>query len=347
MPAVAGGPTLATRAEALLARHWWQPRPSGLARLLHPLSWLYRVLADWQRRRKQPLALPVPVIVVGNYIVGGAGKTPTVIALVQALAAAGRRPGVISRGYGRRDASACEVTVCDPASAVGDEPLLIRRRTGVPVWVGRDRVAAARALCVRHPEVDIIVSDDGLQHHALPRQAELVVFDERGAGNGLLLPAGPLREPLPKSLPARTRIVYTGGVASTALPGELARRSLGKAWPLAAWATGDRQGARPLAELRGRPLLAAAGLAAPDRFFAMLEQAGLSIGRLPLPDHHGYVTLPWPIGTAEVVTTEKDAVKIDPDRIGTTQVWVVPLDLALPAVIVGELMSWLPAPTPP
>jgi tetraacyldisaccharide 4'-kinase len=208
-------------------------------------------------------------------------------------------------------------------------------------------VAAARALWAAHPEVDVIVSDDGLQHHALPRRAELVVFDERGAGNGLLLPAGPLREPLPKSLPARMRIVYTGGGASTALPGGLAQRSLGDAWPLAAWAAGDRQGAWPLTELRGRPLLAAAGLAAPDKFFAMLEQAGLAITRLPLPDHHDYANLPWPAGTAEVVTTEKDAVKIDPARVGSTQVWVVPLDLVLPAALVGELMSWLPAPTLP
>ena len=303
-PAVTGGPTLAARAEALLAQHWWQPQPSAMAQLLRPWSWLYRALAGWQRRRQRPQALPVPVIVVGNFIVGGAGKTPTVIALVQALSAAGWHPGVISRGYGRRDAGAREVAARDPVVDVGDEPLLIRRRTAVPVWVGRDRVAAARALCARHPEVDVIVSDDGLQHHALPRRAEWVVFDERGAGNGLLLPAGPLREPLPKSLPA-------------------------------------------LAHLRGRPLLAAAGLAAPEKFFAMLEQVGLTITRLPLPDHHDYATLPWPADTAEVVTTEKDAVKIDPAHIGATQVWVVPLDLALPASLVGELMSWLPAPTPP
>jgi tetraacyldisaccharide 4'-kinase len=346
-PAVTGRPTLAARAEALLARHWWQAQPSGLAQWLRPWSWLYRALAGWQRRRQRPQALPVPVVVVGNFIVGGAGKTPTVIALVQTLAAAGWHPGVISRGYGRRDAGAREVAARDSVADVGDEPLLIRRRTAVPVWVGRDRVAAARALCARHPEVDVIVSDDGLQHHALPRRAEWVVFDERGAGNGLLLPAGPLREPLPRSLPAHTRIVYTGVIASTALPGELARRRLGEAWPLAAWVAGDGQHARPLAHLRGRPLLAAAGLAAPEKFFAMLEQAGLTITRLALPDHHDYATLPWPAGTAEVVTTEKDAVKIDPAHIGATQVWVVPLDLALPASLVGELMSWLPAPTPP
>lgn len=344
---MARGPTLAARAEALLLRHWWRPRRSALVQVLRPLSWLYRVLATWQRHRTPPQALPVPVVVVGNFVVGGAGKTPVVIALVQALAAAGRRPGVVSRGYGRREAGAREVAANDTAAAVGDEPLLVRRRTGVPVWVGRDRVAAARALCAAHPGVDVIVSDDGLQHHALPRCAELVVFDERGAGNGLLLPAGPMREALPRQLAAHARIVYTAGVASTALPGALAQRRLGAAWPLAGWVAGDGRSALPLLSLRGRPLLAAAGLAAPEKFFTMLEQAGLAVTRLPLPDHHDYATLPWPVGTAEVVTTEKDAVKIDPAHVGATQVWVVPLDLTLPAALVGELTTRLPAPTPP
>lgn len=335
--------------EAFFRGVWWVPRP-GLAVLpLRPLAALYGLL--WRRRSRRavaPVALPVPVLVVGNLVAGGAGKTPTVIALVAGLRQRGWTPGIVSRGHGRAGAAALQ-TVGPHATAaeVGDEPLLLARRTGAPVVVGRDRVAAARQLLREHPAVDLLVADDGLQHLALPRQAELVVFDERGLGNGLLLPAGPLREPLPKSLPARTRIVYTGGVASTGLPGELVRRSLGLAWPLAAWAAGSRQEAPPLAHLRGRPLLAAAGLAAPEKFFAMLEQVGLTITRLPLPDHHDYTTLPWPADTAEVVTTEKDAVKIDPAHIGATQVWVVPLDLALPASLVGELMSWLPAPTPP
>ena len=341
------GATWAARAEALLARHWWQPRRSALAQALRPLSWLYGALAARRQRALRPQKLPVPVIVVGNLVVGGAGKTPTVIALVQALAAAGRRPGVVSRGYGRGGDGVRAVAGGDTAHAVGDEPLVIRRRTGAPVWVGRDRVAAARALCAAHPEVDVIVSDDGLQHRALARDAELVVFDERGAGNGLLLPAGPLREPLPRQLPPRLRVVYTGGAASTALPGTPAQRRLAGAWPLAAWLVGDAGAAQPLAALRGRRLRAVAGLAAPEKFFAMLEAAGLAIERQPLPDHHDYAALPWPAGTADVVTTEKDAVKIDPARIGATRVWVLPLDLALPPALVGELVSWLPAPTPP
>ena len=344
---MARGTTLADRAQALLVRQWWRPQPSLLAQGLRPLCWLYAALAARQRRRSVVQSLPVPVLVVGNFVVGGAGKTPTVIAVVQALTAAGRRPGVVSRGHGRHGKAVREVTAATAAHEVGDEPLLIRRRAAVPVWVGRDRVAAARALCAAHPEVDVVVSDDGLQHRALPRQAALVVFDERGVGNGLMLPAGPLREPLPRRLPPGMQVLYTAGVASTPLPGMRALRRLAGAWPLAAWLAGDGRAALPLAALRGRRLLAVAGLAAPEKFFSMLEQAGLGIDRVPLPDHHAYATLPWPAGTAEVVTTEKDAVKIDPSQTGATQVWVVPLDLTLPSALVGELLSLLPAPTPP
>lgn len=337
-----GASSPAAAAEALLARHWWQARPTGLARALTPLSWLYGRLAARRRAaHAPPVPLPVPLAVVGNFVAGGAGKTPTVIALVQALQAAGRTPGIVSRGYGRAEGGVAAVDAGDSAAAVGDEPLLLTRRTRVPVWVGRDRSAAARALCAAHPEVDVLVSDDGLQHWALDRRAEIVVFDERGAGNGLLLPAGPLREPLPPHLPGRMRVLYTGGVASTPLPGSIALRVLGDAWPLAAWHAGDRAAAQPLAALQGRPLVAAAGLAAPNKFFAMLGAAGLAFARLPLPDHHPYATLPWPAGTADVVTTEKDAVKLDPGRVGATRVWVVPLDLQLPAALVDELMALL------
>ncbi len=326
---------------ALLQRHWWRAPPSLLARALQPLSGLYRALAAADRALKPPQALPVPVLVVGNLVLGGAGKTPTVIALVQALAAAGCRPGVVSRGYGRRGDAPRAVRAGDDVQAVGDEPLLIARRTGVPLWVGRDRVQAARQLCAAHPEVDLLIADDGLQHHRLARQAQCIVFDERGAGNGLLLPAGPLRQPLPRQLPPHSRVLYTHGVASTALPGALAQRRLGRAWPLAAWQRGDAAAALPLAALQGRPLLAAAGLAAPQKFFAMLREAGLHATELPLPDHHAYEQLPWPAGTADVLVTEKDAVKLDPARLGATRVWVLPLDLVLPVGFAAELLALL------
>ncbi len=332
----------AARVEALLARHWWQPRPTWLARALRPLAWTYGLLLRRHLRRPEhAAALPVPVLVVGNVIAGGAGKTPTVIALVQALQAAGHRPGVVSRGHGREGDEVHEVDGADAASRSGDEPLLIRRRCGVPVFVGRQRAAAAAALCERHPAVDVIVADDGLQHRALPRQAELLVFDERGLGNGLLLPAGPLREPLAARLSPKLQVLHTAGPAPGTPSGALAKRRLGAAWPLQAWLAGDAAASQPLDTLRGRPLVAAAGLAAPRKFFDMLAAAGLVAEPLPLPDHFDYAKLPWPSGTPDVITTEKDAVKLQPSRLGSTRVWVVPLDLALPDGLVADLLALL------
>jgi tetraacyldisaccharide 4'-kinase len=316
-----------------------------------PLAWLYAGLARRQavrqRARGAAQALAVPVLVVGNVVVGGAGKTPTVVAVVRALKAAGFQPGVLSRGHGRRGTSVHGVNPSDAPGETGDEPLLIQRLTQQPVWVGADRVGAARALCARHPEVNVLVADDGLQHRALARQAELIVFDGRGAGNGLLLPAGPLRETLPTGLAPHQRVLYTAGVASTALPGTLATPQLGSAWPLAGWERGDGADREPLARLRGRPLVAAAGLAAPEKFYAMLEAEGLTIRRLPLPDHHDYARLPWPEGTPDVLVTEKDAIKLRASRTGSTRVWVVPLDLQLPDALVPELIDLLFAHTGP
>jgi tetraacyldisaccharide 4'-kinase len=290
---------------------------------------------------------PVPVLVVGNLVVGGGGKTPTVIAMTQALLRAGHRPGIVSRGHGRRGDSARAVTPDAAAVDVGDEPLLIARRTGGPVWVGRDRPAAARALCMAHPDVDVLIADDGLQHRALARQAEIIVFDGRGAGNGLLMPAGPLRQPLPGTLAAHSRVLYTAGRASTALPGWVGRRRIDTAWPLAAWRAGDGRQALPLQALQGRPLLAVAGIAAPEAFFAMLRASGLDVQGLALPDHHAYATVPWVPGTPDVVTTEKDAVKLSPTAAGATRVWVVPLDLSLPDELVGQTIALLfPAAAP-
>lgn len=336
---------LKARLEQLLGRSWWQPRPDLLAHALWPLSVLYRVLLalrGW--RRPAPARLPVPVVVVGNLVVGGAGKTPTVIAVVQALQRTGHRPGVITRGHGRRGAAALgvhQVEDRDDALRSGDEPLLIRRRCQVPVWVGRQRARAGSALCRAHPEVDVLVSDDGLQHRAMARDVELVVFDERGAGNGWLLPAGPLREPLAAPRSRQRQVLYTAGQQSTRLHGSLALRSIATAWPLDAWLAQQPDAAQPLAALRGRPLLAVAGIGAPEKFFGMLEAAGLAIERLPLPDHFDFAQLPWPAGTADVITTEKDAVKLARHAPGATAVWVVPLDLGLPDALVSEMLALL------
>jgi tetraacyldisaccharide 4'-kinase len=306
-----------------LQSSWWRPAPDALARALRPLSWLYGRLVE-RRRRAPAQRMDVPVLVVGNLIVGGAGKTPTVIAVVRLLRAAGWSPGVVSRGYERSDEGLLDVAPDTAPAACGDEPLLIRLRAGVPVVVGRSRVAAARMLRERHPSVDVIVSDDGLQHWSLGRDVQVVVFDDRGAGNGLLLPAGPLREPMPASPPAGTLVLYNAPSASTPLPGWTAERALAGALSLADWWAGAAP--LPLDVLHGRPLLAVAGIAEPERFFLMLEGAGLTITRCPLSDHHRFAKIPWSPNTADVVLTEKDAVKLHPARIGHTRVWVAALD---------------------
>lgn len=328
-----------------LTARWRQPRPGLFARTMQPLSWLYGVLAAahralydhrWMRR----VAAPRPTIVVGNLVVGGAGKTPTVIALVHWLRSQGRQPGVISRGYGRRGAGLAMVGRDSGATEVGDEPLLIHLRTGAPVAVGAERAAAAALLCHHHPQVDVIVCDDGLQHHALARDIEVLVFDDGGAGNGLLLPAGPLRQPLPAVVDAHRLVLYSGGRASTALPGFVGARRLAGMLPLRQWWADPNAAPRPLADLRGRAVLAVAGLARPESFFEMLDAQGLTVRRLPLPDHCGFEPLPWPTDEADVVVTEKDAVKIRPGCTGTTRVWVATLDF-MPEPDFGAALSRL------
>lgn len=338
--------------EAGLQRIWWQPSPGPLAMLLLPLAGLFAMLGLVARKPALAAAAAgsgdagVPVLVVGNLIVGGAGKTPTVMALVDAFRAAGRQPGVVSRGHGRSADALHVVGVDDPAGLAGDEPLLIARRSGAPVVVGSNRAAAVQLLCSRHPEVDVVIADDGLQHAGLRRDAELLVFDDRGAGNGLLLPAGPLRQRLPAALLPKQWVLYTGSSRSTPLPGACGRRTLRGAWPLPSWQAGDWSERTGLEALRGRPLLAVAGLAEPERFFRMLRHAGLDITALPLPDHHAYHHLPWPETTAEVVTTEKDAVKL-PRFVGSTRVWVLPLDFELPDGLAHALLQALPKPVLP
>jgi tetraacyldisaccharide 4'-kinase len=332
-----------------LERAWLSRGP--LACALWPLSLLYGAVTAVRRALYKVGGLtvrtsPVPVIVVGNLIAGGAGKTPTVIALVTALRRRGYTPGVISRGYGGSALEATEVTRASSAAQCGDEPLLIHLRTGAPLMVGRDRAAAAESLAKRHPGLDVIVSDDGLQHLRLSRDAQVLVFDERGAGNGWRLPAGPLRDALPAAVPPRSLVLYNAVRASTPLPGSLARRSLSGLVSLAGWWRGEAASAEALALLRGRPLVAAAGLARPQRFFAMLRDHGLTIDPLPLPDHHAYATLPWPADTPDVIVTEKDAIKLDPAGMGGTRVWVAPLDFALDPSFLDALTALLPPPDP-
>lgn len=338
--------SLGVAARERLLHSWWQARPDLLARLLTPLAWFASLIVRLRlRQHRRAWRASCPVIVVGNLVVGGAGKTPTVIALVQALRDAGWHPGVISRGHGRANvATVLAVRPASDAAQVGDEPLLIQRRTACPVWVGADRVAAARALLSAHPEVDLLVADDGLQHHALARDAELWLFDERGVGNACLLPAGPLRQPLPTEVPPHVHVLYNAEQPTTPLPGMLLTRRLTGALPLARWRAGDAMDPAQLHALRGRPLHALAGIAAPERFFHMLRAQGLAFEPLPMPDHAPFDELPWPPDATDVLCTEKDAVKLASARCGATRVWVVGLDLQLPGELLASLHDLLGPP---
>jgi tetraacyldisaccharide 4'-kinase len=343
-------PTGALGAAQRLQQAWLRRGPLAIA--LWPVSVVFGALTAVRRLLyrtgwRATTTLRAPVVVVGNLIVGGAGKTPTVIALIAALRRHGHTPGIVSRGYGRQAQDVCEVTRGSSVAVCGDEPLLLHLRTAAPVVVGRDRVAAALHLLRRHADVDVVVSDDGLQHLRLGRDAQVLVFDERGAGNGWLLPAGPLREALPGTLPPRTLVIYNAAAPTTALPGTLARRALGGAVALADWWIGRPASAAALEALRGRTIVAAAGLARPERFFQMLRDRGLLITPLPLPDHHDFATLPWPTDTADVIVTEKDAVKLLSERTGATRVWVATLDFTLDAAFDAALIALLPRPGTP
>jgi tetraacyldisaccharide 4'-kinase len=335
---------VSSRLAAALQQAWWQRPPNGLARALQPLSVLYLLLAALHRALTRPRRLDVPVLVVGNLVAGGAGKTPTAIALVRLLRAYGWTPGVISRGYGRRGSGVVAVDAQASAADCGDEPLLIHLRTNAPVLVGSDRVAAARALRIAHPTVDIIVCDDGLQHHRLARDAQVIVVDERGIGNGLLLPAGPLRERVPLELPPTSLVLYNAREPMLPLPGWMAQRRLTGVLSYDDW----RCGLSPLADswtaLQDRPFVAAAGIAAPERFFAQLRDLGLEFRPLPLPDHHPFRTLPWPPDTPDVVLTEKDAVKLAGTRLGATRVWVAPLDFEFDLGFAAAIKRLFPNP---
>jgi len=300
-----------------LQRAWM--RRGALAWLLLPLSLVFSLVVALRRTAyRTGLAsstrVRVPVVIVGNVIAGGAGKTPIVRAVVEHLLARGIRVGVVSRGYGRATGDCREVRPDSLARDVGDEPLLIARSCGVPVFVAPARAEAAGALLQAHPSTQLIVSDDGLQHYALQRDLEICVFDDRGLGNGWLLPAGPLREPWPRrvDLTLRTR-------GANAIEGFEIRRRLATH---AIQGDGTRMA---LSSLQKRPLCAVAAIANPDAFFGMLRSAGLSLSRtIALPDHHDFEQ---PVDAeGELVCTEKDAVKLWRRR---PDAWAVPLEVEI------------------
>jgi tetraacyldisaccharide 4'-kinase len=289
---------------------WWLLPPAlaygaaaGLRRLLYA------------KRLRRPTLVPSPVIVVGNLSVGGTGKTPLVVWLAARLTERGFKPGIVTRGYGGSSGNVRMVQPTDDPKVVGDEPILLARRTAARVAIGRDRPAAAQLLV--NAGCDVIVSDDGLQHYALARDCEIIVIDgDRRFGNGWLLPAGPLRE-APGRLSAADAIVVNGGRAL--LEGALSMR-------LEARSASSLIGGAVMAldDFAGRSVHAVAGIGNPERFFNMLRAHGIEVVGHPLPDHAHLTALDISFADQRpVLMTEKDAVKCE--RIAGPRHWYVPV----------------------
>jgi tetraacyldisaccharide 4'-kinase len=319
-----------------LTRHWYDPAapvPAGLRAVAALWRWvalirrgLYRNGWLWVER------LPAPVVVVGNLSVGGTGKTPLAIALVESLRSAGFSPGVVSRGYaGRARCWPQAVTAHSDPLQVGDETVLIATRAGCPVMAGPDRVAAARAL-LADGRCDVIVSDDGLQHYRLGRDVEIAVIDgARGLGNGWCLPAGPLREPAER-LESVDFIVRNGGEAR---PGEFLMHLEGDT----AVRLSDGQN-RPLEAFAGGKVRALAGIGNPERFFEYLRRHGLEVEERAFPDHHVFTCGDLTFGDDfPLLMTEKDAVKCR--AFSGESLWMVPVRAVLPPEFAESVLNLL------
>jgi tetraacyldisaccharide 4'-kinase len=317
------------RIEGWLQRRWYEGVDPGFA--LRLVAGAYG-LALRARARPPASPLPVPVLVIGNFTAGGTGKTPLVIAIAKSLASHGYRPGIVSRGYGRRSSRPLQVDTQTSVEDCGDEPRLIFEHTGLPVFVDADRVAAAQRAIAGG--CDLVIADDGLQHRRLHRDVEIEVVDgERGYGNGLLLPAGPLRE-----LPRRCDLRVANGEGTAAKPGDWTMQlALGDAIALT-----DLAQRRPVTSFVGQRVHAVAGIGNPERFFTALERAGLSVTRCPFPDHHVFLGTDFPDDTDTVLMTEKDAVKCR--TLGLGNAWAVPVEARLPAEFFQALLSRLRKP---
>jgi tetraacyldisaccharide 4'-kinase len=326
--------------ERALTELWYREhaRPS----LLQPLGWLYGGLVAARRRAyasgwARSAGPGRPVVVVGNLTVGGTGKTPLTIWLARALRAAGLRVGIVARGYRSRSGSAPRrVTLDSRWQDVGDEPLILARRSACPTVVGIDRLAAARMLAA--DGVDVILADDGLQHLRLARACEIVVIDgARGIGNGRLLPAGPLREPV-----TRLREVDAVVVNGTLTRGSLAARLPGVVLGMQLEATEvlslDERSRRPLASFNGQRVHAVAGIGNPQRFFSELRAHGLEVIEHAFPDHHPLTAAQVAFADVlPVLMTEKDAVKCR--SFANPRLWYVPVTAQLTTHDAQELLA--------
>lgn len=333
---------------ALRRPDWWQSR--GLRACLWWLpGQIFFAFAALRRLGFrlglfQTLTLRVPVIVVGNIAVGGSGKTPVVIWLAAALREKGWHPGILSRGYGGQATGPMAVGTHSDPLAAGDEPVLLARRTGCPLWVGRDRATTGSALLAAHPEVDVLITDDGLQHYRLHRDAEIVVLDEAILGNTWPLPAGPLREPLSRLASATLLLIH--GQTSAALRTRLPQRPRA-AMQLAAghfYRLDAPSQTRSAADFAAVRLHALAGIANPERFFSTLRGLGLSLASTrALADHHVFSREDLSVPDGEVLLlTEKDAVKCSSFAQG--EIWVLPVEACIESHALDHLLEHLHGP---
>lgn len=322
------------KADWLIAS-WY--KPSWISRCLLPLSGLYRLII-WLRRLAyergifKTYALPVPVIVVGNISVGGSGKTPFVIWLAQYLQQQGWRPGIISRGYGSQaDQYPCSVYPDSVAAKVGDEPLMIVRRTGCPLVIAPDRVAAGRHLLAAHP-CDVIITDDGLQHYRLQRDVEIAIVDvQRGLGNQACLPAGPLREPVSR-LSSVDLVIANGAPLSQPFSMQL---QIDQAVQLI-----DGSCHKPLQQFSDTSVHCVAGIGHPQRFFEQLQQLGLTVIPHAFSDHHIYEEADLRFDDRyPILMTEKDAVKCQ--HFATSDMWFVPAEALISPATGAKILDKL------
>jgi tetraacyldisaccharide 4'-kinase len=307
-----------------LVLDWYAPRLTPLTAVLAPIAPLFLAVTAVRRSLYRVGVLksdrlPVPVVVIGNITVGGSGKTPLAIALAAALAARGWHPGIVSRGYGAKNPGPQAVGADAVADVAGDEPVLLAR-TGFPVWIGADRPRAARGLLAAHPECDVVITDDGLQHYALARDMELAVVDaSRRLGNGLPLPAGPLREPRSR-LREVDAVVLLGGTETGALGREFAMTLVGNRF-VRVGARGEGVGAEAFRE---GGVHALAGIGNPQRFFDHLKALGIVAICHPFPDHHRFTRQDLELpGATAILMTEKDAVKCT--AFADDRCWALPI----------------------
>ncbi len=325
------------RLKSSIERQWYS-RPDWLL-LFAPLAALFRLLAAWRRRNQSAAAMPspVPVLVVGNIVVGGTGKTPVIIELCRALRAAGRRPVVISRGYGVPGETCRVLPPNAEAAEFGDEPVLIARATLCPVVVGADRAAAVRQVKEQNLG-DLVLSDDGLQHYRLARTWEIAVIDgERRLGNGWCLPVGPLREPPARLL--RVNAVLINGPLFSA-PWLPQGRTFEMQLQPRSWRHLRSGSEVALNDLNLDGATAVAGIGNPQRFFATLRTLGFAGASRAFPDHHPFQPRDFAgLETNRVLLTEKDAVKVQ--AFAGQDWWSLAVDAQLPAALVREIIAAL------